>query len=163
MKVEVIAKYTFDENYFQSYWRDWSKSRSVGRKWAIPIGVFFITTGVLSFVMSSKPLLSLIVFFIGLVNLIWHFWEKRIWFNNRRSAKNFGKENKLCFSKEGILIESSHSKGEMTWEALESIKKASDGLFLVLQKEISIYIPKQSVTNETDLNLIVKMYRDSNA
>ena len=103
--MEVIAKYTFDEAYFQSYRRDWSKSRSVGRKWAVPIGVFFITVGGLAFVLSSKLLLSLIVFFIGLVNLIWHFWEKRIWFSNRRSAKNFGKENKLCFSNAGILIE----------------------------------------------------------
>ncbi len=89
---------------------------------------------------------------------IWHFWDKRRWFNLLRHSKFFGEESRIQFTADKVLVSGPTSKGEMTWEAIEDIELANNGAFVVLQKGWSIYVPKVSNGQSNNLSEIIEFY-----
>jgi len=165
--MEITAKWNTDAKYFQLYWHDWLLERSHLRKWAIHIGVFLIGLGLALYLLPTEispvdDVSSLILLFLGCFEIIWHFWNKRRWFKARLTNRNFGKENTFSFAAEKIHLSGPNSKGEMTWNAIEDIVTASNGIFLILQNNLSIYIPAYAVKSNSDLNGIITMFKNAN-
>jgi len=50
----------------------------------------------------------------------------------------------------------------MTWNAIEDIVTASNGIFLILQNNISVYIPVYAVKSNSDFNGIITMFKNAN-
>jgi hypothetical protein len=67
-------------------------------------------------------------------------------------------ENIIIFNENGITTKSLLSSGEANWKIIKEIVRARNGIFLVLQKGISIYIPFQSLQEPNNIRQIIEMY-----
>lgn len=166
--MEITATWKSDKEYLQTFWKDWIKHRSKMRKWIIHIGIALILLGgiLLANNIQTEGLLKskfLFLVILGAGIIVWHFWEKSKWFGVLRAAPSYGKENILRFTEKGIFYSIPTSKGEMAWEAIGDIVIASQGLFLIVQQGLSIYIPRSAVRSSTEFDLINKLYRESQA
>lgn len=164
--MEIEVSWSQNENYYKTFWQDFIKYRSNMRKWAIHIGLFIFITNVSIYIyaVTENKANDIILLFAvsGICVILWHFWDKSKWYNLMRSAPGYNKENNLKFTSDSIFFDGPTTKGEMSWEGIINIVPASMGMFLILQKGLSIYIPKSSVSNESEYNSILKFY-ESNA
>ncbi|CAH0535509.1 hypothetical protein VST7929_03079 [Vibrio stylophorae] len=164
--MEIKVTWSQNEDYLNSFWKDFIKHRSKMRKWTIYLGMLIFIANIsiyVYFINQNKPHQSILLFaVIGLLTIAWHFWDKFQWYNLMRNASSFNKQNILKFTSSSIFYDGPISKGEMSWEGIENIVLAANGMFLVLQKGLSIYIPKSAAASEQEYNSIFKMY-ESNA
>jgi len=164
--MDISIKWITDENYIQAYWKDFINCRSKSRKWTLHLAVTLIVLGFVYLIFGpnfNSPLpIAVALLCTGMLISIWHYWDKRKWFNLMRKSKSFGKENSLRFTVDNILFSGPTSKGEITWEGIEGIESAQNGTFIVLQKGLSIYLPRISNNQTNNLNEIIKFYDQIN-
>lgn len=77
-----------------------------------------------------------------------YFDFRRKWLADRMNSQLLEKTVSLTFTNENILHEGPFTKGEMLWTGFANATKTLDGLLLVPQNGISIYVPKSSFANE---------------
>lgn len=164
--MEIKVAWSQNEDYLNSFWKDFIKYRSKMRKWTIHLGLLIFITNVSIYVYlinQNKPYQSILLFaVIGVFTIIWHFWDKYQWYSLMRNSPSFNKQNNIKFTSSAIFHDGPTSKGEISWKGIETIIPAANGMFLVLQKGLSIYIPKSAAENEQEYNSIFKLY-ESNA
>jgi len=76
---------------------------------------------------------------------------------------NINSEIIMTFTDEGIKTKTTLSSGEAKWDILREIIPAKNGIFLVLYKGISIYIPNYSLTENNSSEQIIEMFNNKNA
>lgn len=161
--MEVKVAWLQDEEYLDSYWKDFLQCRSKTRKWTVLAGilVFIFGASIWSYVLlnSIEFRLAPIIPVFGIAMVVWHFWDKSKWFNLMRSSQSYKKENEVIFTPQSILHSGPTSKGEISWEGITDIVSGNSGLFLILQKGLSVYIPQSSASNESEYNDIIKLYK----
>jgi len=132
----------------------------------VPVGFILVLIGIV-FSFASNIDISYLKqcagFFIvlGITIVSWHYWEKQHWFNRMIQDSADGTEQVMVFNEAGIKTKSSISSGEATWKIVKKIVPAKNGIFLVLKKGISIYIPKQSISDGNTMEEIIKLYEES--
>ena len=161
--MEIIAKWKHNREYFQQYWKDWVKHRSKGTKdipvisfFIIILGLFIYFSGLPSFTHYSNHGLTLVL--VGTVLITWYMWYKHKWIHSMLQDSDPESENIIIFNENGITTKSLLSSGEANWKIIKEIVRARNGIFLVLQKGISIYIPFQSLQEPNNIRQIIEMY-----
>jgi hypothetical protein len=160
--MEVKVTWLQDEEHLDSFGNDFLQYRSKTRKWTVQAGILVLITGasILGYVifMGINFRLAPIIPVFGIAMIVWHFWDKSKWFNLMRSSQSYKELNEVIFTPQLILHTGPTSKGEISWEGIADIVSENSGLFLILQKGISVYIPKSSASNESEYNDIIKLY-----
>ncbi|WP_167882336.1 YcxB family protein [Leptospira sarikeiensis] len=105
----------------------------------------------------SHSLLGLLLIVSGIVSFVWHYWDKYNWFRFLIQESDFDSENIITFSEENLKIQGKHSNGEINWSGIKDLVLAKYGLFLVLSKGISIYIPKGALSE--DMLQVQELYK----
>ena len=163
----IEARWTQSPDYYRQFWTDWLGARSQFRKRAAPVGIALVLCGaaVLSVPDSGtgRSLTSgLIVGAMGLAVLVWHQWDRVQWLRTMTSAAHAG-EVRLQFDHDRILHRGPTSHGEMSWNAVEQLTKGAHGLFLVLQRGLSVYVPLAAFHVAEDVAAVERMFVASRA
>ena len=169
--MEITAKWNHNPEYFEQYWKDWMLYRSKGRKHIRVFSLVLIISGFVLYLgdlgafpeFTSSQSRGLIIVIIGILVAAWHFLDRRKWIKSMIQDSRPNNEIVMIFSQEGIKTKSDISSGEATWEAIKEIVPARQGLFLVLQKGISIYLPRQSLDDNNDINQIINLFHNQAA
>jgi len=164
----ITAKWKINTDYLNTYWDDWVRYKSEGRVFAVPAGLILAIIGIiLSFIInldiSNIKLCSNALIVLGFFIVLWHYWEKRRWLNRMNQDSDHDAEQVMVFNEDGIKTKNPISSGEAKWKVVKEIVLAKNGMFLVLRKGISIYIPKQSILNGNTIKEIIKLYDESDA
>ena len=163
--MEITAKWQHNPEYFEQYWKDWMMYRSKGRKHILAFSLVLIILGVVLYFgalpqLASSQRRGIIIIIIGILVAAWHFWDKRKWIKSMIQDSRPNNEIVMNFSQEGIKTKSDVSTGEATWEAIKELVPAKQGLFLILQKGMSIYLPRQSLAENNDISQIVQLFNN---
>jgi len=166
--MEIVTKYKHNSAYFQQYWDDWLQYKSKGRQYIFHATVTLLALGVITLAVSSTPntdmfKLGVLLVALGILLITWHFWDKKKWLNNMIEESNINSEIIMTFTDEGIKTKTTLSSGEAKWDILREIIPAKNGIFLVLYKGISIYIPNYSLTENNSSEQIIEMFNNKNA
>lgn len=137
------------KEYYESYWHDWVKTMSKWRRWTLPLGITSLLLCLVLYLnVNNIPikmdLVLSVLFLFGVVEILWHFWSKWRWFSQMEATIDLQAENIFVFTREGIDITGPHSQGSVDWGAFKKVVAADNGLFFVLQKGVSIYVPDQA-------------------
>ena len=164
----VTAKWEMNSDYFNKYWDDWITYKSEGRVYVVPVGFILVVIGIIFSFVTSIDISYLkqcggFLIVLGITITSWHYWEKQHWLNKMIQDSTDGTELVMVFNEEGIKTKSPISSGEATWKIVKKIVPAKNGIFFVLKKGISIYIPKQSISAGNTMEEIIKLYEESNA
>jgi hypothetical protein len=162
----ITAKWKINTDYLNTYWNDWVRYKSEGRMFVVPVGLILAMIGIiLSFIVnldiSNIKLCSNVLIFFGFSIVLWHYWEKKRWLNRMRQDSEHDAEQVIVFDEDGIKTKNPISSGEAQWKVVKEIVSAKNGMFLVLRKGISIYIPKKSILNGNTMKEIIKLYDES--
>ena len=139
------SKLTFDREYFAQYYSDWMLARSRFRKFAVPVGLLIIILGLILLTrFEGHRYLGLAVVGVGLFYLIDALTYRSRWIKKRLTAGG-SKNVKFEFFDDRIRIQSDNSDGYILLSGLLESKETDRGVFLVPQKELSFYIPWESI------------------
>lgn len=161
--MEITAKWNHNPEYFEQYWKDWVKYRSKGRKHVLVFSLALIAAGVMIYLGAFPQTVfgqdrGIIIVLIGVSLALWHFGDKRKWIRSMPQDSRPDNEIVMVFSQNGIKTKSDISSGEASWDVVKELVPAQKGLFLVLQKGISIYLPGQSLTENNDISKIIEIF-----
>ena len=159
----ISATWKTNKTYYQEYYRDWIVSISKYRKWAVPLSVLTITSGIVISVSAYFLAAFLLVAGLGVTgfgigNLIWHVVDKRMWLRSLSSPENTDQSLSLTFTAAGIEHSGPTAQGSITWAGFKNIIEGKNGLFLVAQKGFSIYIPYAAISPEQGTSQIMRMF-----
>jgi hypothetical protein len=166
--MEIEARWAITEDYFRSYYRDWITDISKHKKWAIPIGCALILAGPvfhysLSDIAQRFPLTGIAISAAGLYQIAWYFFEKRRWIKAMVSGSKLGEDVTLRFTHKGVDHSGPRTSGHITWDGFKRIVASKHGMFLILQKGISIYVPKTSIRTPNGLASIMELFQRQHA
>ena len=93
---------------------------------------------------------------IAVVDLLGNSIRKFFWLRRFATAKELDSEVQFTFSERGISSESKCSKGELSWEGVDRVKKTPLGVLVWPNKGIYMYFP-ESVVGKDVLDFIQQM------
>lgn len=160
----IEARWKITEEYFQSYYKDWIKFVSKGKRWSIPIGLTLILLGLVMIIFNKdNHIYSFAMLGFGISQSLWYLWEKHKWIKSMAAESRIGEEVSLTFNDEGITHSGPTSSGNLKWSGIKQIIQADQGLFLRLQKGICIYVPKSAIQGPYEIASILQLFKSGNA
>jgi hypothetical protein len=137
------ADFTLDRRYFENHYSDWIRFRSKFRKFAPLIGAaLLILGGMLLFLPKRHFGIAFIA--IGIVYLIDVLTYGRRWVRQRLSAGGSSSAH-VEFYEDRVFMKTDSGEGYYLLSGFIYCIPADQGVFLYPQKDISFYIPWNSI------------------
>jgi hypothetical protein len=164
----IVAKWNLSESYYKGLWQQSIKSRTTFRRWVIPISLSLFAVGIALFALQAtcgEPLGfgGLAISALAIYQAIWHFWDKRKWFKRVTGGAGFGGEVEMIFAEDGISHRGPTSEGSIQWSGIEGVQRTETGLYLTLQKGISMFVPLQAFLGQDDLTKVMEYFNGAHA
>lgn len=164
MNIEIIEK--MDKDYYLEYYYMWLKHRSKFKKYERILGLLLIILGIfwrniveiskISLASNSEFLnLHIPIFFLGVFTFYNFYHTKRKWLKNRMKDGLYDTEVKIIFTDDEMRTSSKLGNSSLKWESFRDIINTKKGIFFVLKNKTSIYVKKNSILNENDINKII--------
>jgi hypothetical protein len=143
--MNAVASIDYDRQYFDAFYENWIAYRRRWRRYAIPFAViFFLVTAIaLWFLPSHRPIAGGF-FIVALLNLIDAYTHRLRWVRQRLASVAVDKRAELTFTDDKIQISTPNIEGTMTYDGFGVVSIAPDGIFLVPDTGVSIFVPKTS-------------------
>ena len=139
------SKFEFNEEYYAQYYSDWMRTRSRFRKFAVPLGVLIVVVGfVLLTQFEGHRYLGAAVIGFGIFHMIDALTYRARWIKKRLGAGG-SKSGQFEFHDDRIHIYSDSSEGHFLLSGFVETTPSDHGIFLIPQKELSFYIPWDSI------------------
>lgn len=153
MKIEIEQK--MSEDYFRELYDEMVNYRLKYRKWQIPISVLLILLAIpICFVDEKSYFFSVGILVFALMLAIDYFSEKRKWLKNRLASKMNGEMSILSFNEDGFFSKSLYSTSNGSWNSFTETVETPKGIFLVVDKGMSIYLQKENFKNIAEIEFI---------
>lgn len=94
---------------------------------------------------------------------MWHYWDKNKWFKLVTGGVGYGGDVELVFSENGITHKGPTSEGTIQWNGIEQVQLSETGLYLILQKGISMFVPFYAFTEQGDIEKVMGYYHSAHA
>ena len=161
--MEVSASWQTNNIYYRQYYQDWVKYISKKRKRAVPLALLIMACGgaiSISCYFAGEYLfvIGCGIMGVGLSNLIWYFFDKRKWLRSLSSSDGTKESVTLTFTEAGIEHSGPTAQGTVTWAGIKNIVEGNNGLFLIVQKGLSIYIPYSAIHPQGGVSNIIQMF-----
>ena len=144
--MKAVAKISFDRNYFETFYSNWLDYRSRWRRYAIPFAIAFLIAAFAAAVLSPMPY-SAMAFpfvFVAVFNMVDAATYKMRWIRKRLVSNAVDKTAELVFTDDDIRISSQNSEGTVKYAAFGSMNVTPNGIFLVPDSGVSIFVPRSS-------------------
>jgi len=144
--MDASAQVSFDRSYFEAAYSDWLAYRSKWRRYAAPFAVALTLAGaaVLWF-LPHQRLFGLLVLFGGLYQICEAMTHRKRWIADRLKELPPDKILKISFHPEHIEMETPNSSSRLNIAAFSEVVATPNGVFLIPQTGVSIYIPRASI------------------
>ena len=160
--MEIKIELEFTESYYREYYSEWLTYRS--RKKYQPVGAFLLIVFAfsISFFTNSAlgDLVGGIFSIFGIYELFDFYYSKRKWLSDRRKSKMFGRKATLKFKDDKIEHESPFSEGKSNWEGMINFKNTPNGIFLIPDVGMSIYIPNSKFNPPESKEILIQKLSD---
>ena len=144
--MNATARLVFDRAYYESYYDAWLRHRAKLRPYAVYLSLALLAFGViLALTFPANWLVSVVFACAGVYELIEALTHKSRWINVRVKATRENKTVDMQLSESELTTTSSVAHGTIQIDAFSDIIPASDGVFLIPDSGVSIYIPAATV------------------
>ena len=160
----VVVRWRQGEQYYQRLWRDVVRHRLRARRRVVPLGLALIAVGAAILIaMAAKPdqvtrAVAIGAVVCGALSVVWHYADRARWFRMLRAAPQFDQMVEAEFGRDGIRHEGPIAHGEMSWAGIERLVRGDCGLFLVVQRGMSIYVPYEAFDGEQGVQQVEAMF-----
>jgi hypothetical protein len=139
------ANITFDEQYYRTFYSDWVRHRSKLRKFAPLFASVIMLAGILLLCFATRSRASgIILVAISVGYSIDVLTYGRRWIRRRINAGG-SSSVQIDFYEDRILMKTDRSEGYYQFPGFVDVTPADQGVFLYPQKDISFYIPWNSI------------------
>ena len=144
--MNATAQLVFDRAYYESNYDAWLRHRAKLRPYAVYFSLALLAFGVImALAFPAKWLVGVIFACIGVYELIEALTHKTRWVNARVKATRENKTVEMQLSESELTTTSSVARGTIQICAFSDIIPATDGVFLIPDSGVSIYIPAATV------------------
>jgi len=144
--MDASAQVSFDRSYFEAVYSDWLVYRSRWRRYAVPFAVTLTLAGVAAlWILPHQRFFGLFVLFGGLYQVYEALTHRKRWMADRLKDLPPDKILKISFHPEYIEMETPNSSSRLNIAALSDVVATPNGVFLIPQTGVSIYIPRASI------------------
>ncbi len=154
MEIKVVQK--IDKDYYEEFYLEWLKFRSVFKKWEDKIGISSILIAIFIYVYSKNLLFISIGFLFFGISMIYEFYSsKKKWMKSRLESKVTNESVTFIFEENQIQSNGPFTKMMGKWDFFSQAIETEKGIFLIPENGISIYLQKKSFENQLDLKKII--------
>ena len=143
----MIANATFgmDRGYFELFYSEWLSHRSRYRRFILPIAVLFLLLAAIAFfALSAKALLPWVLLVVGVGELLDGLTHQIRWMRLRLKGAGTNQAT-IRFTEWGIECNTDKSHGSISYDGFHEFDITPNGLFLIPQKGISIFVPLAAI------------------
>lgn len=162
--MNTAASFEFDRKYFAMYYTSWLNYRSRWRRFAIPIAAsFLLVTVIAAILLPQQRALAIAFVLIAVVNCVdacSHRWR---WIRERLKSQSREKQINLLFNDDDVAIQTPNSNGSMRYTAFINVTMAPDGIFLVPDTGISIFVPRSAFQSDDDFRRVADTVKAKHA
>lgn len=144
--MNATAQLVFDRAYYESSYDAWLRHRAKLRPYAVYFSLALLASGlIMAFAFSTQWLVGVLFVCAGTYELIEALTHKSRWINAHVKATSANKLVDLKLSETELTTTSSVSHGKIQIGAFSDIIPVPDGVFLIPESGVSIYIPAATV------------------
>ena len=143
-------------DYYKEFYSEWLKFRSY-RRWQPLIAILLIMFSAFVFIFfnSNALFISLLFTGFGIYELFEYYYTRKKWLNERLASNITNKEISMIFEDDVIKSKGPFTNTELKWNGIVKTIETKNGLFLIPENGISIYLQKSSFDSENQIKLIV--------
>ena len=157
--MNATARLVFDRTYYESNYDAWLKHRAKLRPYVVHLSLLLLTLGVImALVLYDRWFIGAILACIGVFELIDGLTHKTRWVNARVRATRENKTVDMQLSETEVTTKTSAARGTIQVAAFSDIVLTSDGVFLIPESGVSIYIPASTVEPANAFRPIVRAW-----
>ena len=148
--MNATAQLVFDRAYYESNYESnydaWLRHRAKLRPYAVYLSLALLAFGVImALAFPTKWIVGVIFTCVGVYELVEALTHKSRWVNARVKATRENKTVEMQLSESELTTTSSVAHGTIQIEAFSDIIPATDGVFLIPDSGVSIFIPAATV------------------
>ena len=144
--MNATAQLVFDRAYYESNYDAWLRHRAKLRPYAVYLSLALLAFGVImALAFPTKWIVGVIFTCVGVYELVESLTHKSRWVNARVKATCENKTVEMQLSESELTTTSSVAHGTIQIEAFSDIIPATDGVFLIPDSGVSIFIPAATV------------------
>lgn len=144
--MNATAHLVFDRAYYESNYDAWLRHRVKLRPYAVYLSLALLAFGVIiTFAFPAQWLVGVLFACVGVYELIEALSHKSRWINARVNATRENKTVEIQLSETELTTTSSVAHGTIQIEAFSEVIPSRDGVFLIPESGVSIYIPAATV------------------
>jgi hypothetical protein len=154
--MNATAHLVFDRAYYESNYDDWLRHRAKLRPYAIPMSLVLLCLGItMAISFMHQWLVGVLFASAGLYELIEALTHKSRWITARVKATRDNKTVEMHLSEHELTTSSSVATGTVQLSAFTDIIPATNGVFLIPESGVSIYIPAATVEPRDSFHSLV--------
>lgn len=142
----------------------WLKHRSRSRRFAIPLAALFLIATVIATVsLPRHRTFTVALFLIAVFNVVdtcSHRWR---WIREQLKTQSREKHVDLVFNDDDVAIRTPNSNGTMRYTAFTNVTVAPDGIFMVPDTGVSIFVPRTAFDSDDDFQRVADTVREKHA
>jgi YcxB-like protein len=160
--VNVVATLTIDREYYDTFYTNWLSYRSRWRRHA-PVAAITLAIIPMAIMLLFPGHWLIAAGFLGLAlaNAIDVATHRMRWLKKRMKNVSPGKTAEVVFDDDGIHISTSHSDGNMKYAAFVDATLTPNGIFLVPENELSIFMPRTAFSSTEDFDSVSTRIADA--
>ncbi|TWU07507.1 hypothetical protein [Stieleria varia] len=144
--MNATARLVFDRAYYESHYDAWLRHRAKLRPYAVYLSLALLAFGVImAFAFPAKWAFGALFACFGVYELVETLTHKSRWVNARVNATRENKTVDMKLSESELTTTSFVAHGTIQIVAFSKIIPATDGVFLIPDSGVSIYIPAATV------------------
>ena len=144
--MNATAHLVFDRAYYECSYHAWLRHRAKLRPYAVFLSLALLAFGVImTSAFPAQWLVGALFVCAGIYELIDALTHKSRWVNARVKATRENKTVDMQLSETELTTTSSVEHGTIQIDAFSDIIAAPDGVFLIPESGVSIYIPAATV------------------
>ena len=161
-ELDVGVTYIVDQPYYDSFYQNWITYRSRRQRYALPATLTVAAAAIIAVIVAPEfRAISGGILVAAILYSIDAGTHRQRWLRQRKKSLSLGKEVSLHFNEETVQVTTANSEGRLNYRAFESSFATPNGLFLVPENGISIFVPKSAFCSEEEYDAVTKKLDES--
>lgn len=159
--MNALATINYDREYFDTFYANWVSYRSRWRRFAIPIAITLVALMAMACLLSFsyRPIAGGLLV-IAIVNFFDAATYRVRWIRKRLASIAVDKTANFVFTDDNIRISSANSDGTLTYNAFGLVTITPEGIFLVPDSGMSIFIPRTAFSDDNQFREVSSKFAD---
>ncbi len=154
--MQATAHLVYDRQYYETNYRDWLVHRSKWQRRATSMAITLILFGIgMTILFRQQWLVGIVFSSLGFYELFRAVTHKSRWVNARLKAIGGEKTIDIEFDENEMKTTSSMGYSRVKMDAFDEIITATNGIFLIPENGVSIYVPHSTVDPQDEWQRLI--------